>query len=205
MPIIAENKGSDYALIPAGNHLARCYGMVEIGTIKEETGIYAGKEQHKVRITWETPHECHDFGKGLQPFSISKEFTLSMNEKATLRKMLESWRGKSFTEDEAKRFDITKLLGVACMINVIHKTSSKGSTYADISSIATLPKGLECPELINERFELSFDNWNQIKFDSLPDFVKDKIKSSKEYKAMTMPGHSEMPQADSDSSDDLPF
>lgn len=205
MAIIAENKGSDFVLIPAGNHIARCYSMVEIGTIKETSGLYAGKEQHKVRITWETPHECHDFGKGLQPFSVSKEFTLSMNEKATLRKMLESWRGKSFSEEEATRFDITKLLGVPCMINVIHKTSGKGSQYADISSIATLPKGLEAPGQVNASFVLSFDNWNQNIFDSLPDFVKDKIKGSKEYAQMTMPGHTEMPQAAQQADDDLPF
>ncbi len=205
MPIIAQNKGGDFVLIPAGNHIARCYGMVEIGTIKEETGIYAGKESHKVRISWETPHECHDFGKGLQPFSVHKEFTLSMNEKATLRKMLESWRGKSFTEQEAESFDITKLLGKPCMINVIHKTSGKGSTYADISSIATIPKGLDCPEQVNPTVELSFDNWSQVTFDSLPDFIKDKIKKSKEYAALTSPGHTEMPQASGDGSDDLPF
>jgi len=203
MAIIAENKGSDFVLIPSGNHIARCYGMVQIGTVKEETGIYAGKETHKVRISWETPHETHDFGKGLQPFSVHKEFTLSMHEKATLRKYLESWRGKAFTETEAEAFDITKLIGKPCMINVIHKTSGKGNSYADISSIATLPKGLECPNQINQTVELSFDNWNQNVFDSLPDFLKDKIKSSKEYSAMTMPGHSEIPQTAQD--DDLPF
>lgn len=206
MAIIAENKGGDYVLIPAGNHLARCYGMVQIGTVKEETGIYVGKESHKVRISWETPHECHDFGKGLQPFSVHKEFTLSMNEKATLRKYLESWRGKAFTEAEAEKFDITKLLGKPCMINVIHKTSGKGSTYADISSIATLPKGLECPDQVNATVELSFDSWKQHVFDGLPDFVKEKIKKSKEYAAITAPGHTETPQANgSDSDEDLPF
>lgn len=205
MPIIAENKGGDFVLMPAGNHLARCYGMVQIGTIREDAGIYAGKDLHKVRISWETPHEQHDFGKGLQPFTISKEFTLSMNEKATLRKMLESWRGKAFNEEEAKAFDITKLLGKPCMINVIHKTSGKGSQYADISSIATIPKGLDAPEQVNPTMELSFDNWNGTLFDSLPDFIKDKIKSSKEYIAMTQPGHAETPQAAQDSNDDLPF
>jgi len=205
MSIIAENKGGDFVLIPAGNHIARCYGMIQIGTVKEETGIYAGKETHKVRISWETPHECHDFGKGMQPFAIHKEFTLSMNEKATLRKMLESWRGKAFNEIEAEKFDITKLLGKPCMINVIHKTSGKGSTYPDISSLATLPKGLLCPDQVNQTMELSFDNWNQVIFDSLPDFVKDKIKKSKEYAAMTAPGHTETPQANNNEGDDLPF
>jgi hypothetical protein len=179
--------------------------MIEIGTIKEESGIYAGKEQKKVRLTWELTHEHHDFGNGLEPFSISKEFTLSMNEKATLRKMLESWRGVPFTEDEAKRFDVTKLLSKSCLLNVIHKKSGSGKDYADIASIATLPKNMERPQQINPRLELSFDNWNSGIFDTLPDFIKNKIKSSKEYKAMTAPPPSEAPIAEPNSTDDLPF
>lgn len=204
MPIIAENKGGNFTLIPANNHIARCYGMVEIGTVKEEQGLYAGKESHKVRISFETPLECHDFGKGLQPFAIHKEFTLSMHEKATLRKFLESWRGKAFTDDEAKSFDITKLLGKPCMLNVIHKKSGSGNDYADISSIGTLPKGFVCPDQVNETVLLSFDNWNQNVFDAMPDFVKEKIKKSKEYAAMTQPGHTETTQ-EPISTDDLPF
>ena len=207
MAIIAENKPVETVLIPAGNHIARCYAMVEIGTVREDKGPYMGKELHKVRIGWETPHECHDFGKGLQPFSIHKEFTLSMFEKATLRKYLESWRGKPFTEEEAEKFDITKLLGKPCMLNIIHvKSKSSGRIYADISSIATLPKVIECPDQVNATVELSFDNWKQHVFDALPDFVKEKIKKSKEYAAITAPGHTETPQANgSDSDDDLPF
>lgn len=204
MPIIAENNGGNFTLIPAGNHIARCYEMIQIGTVIEQTGIYAGKESHKVRLTWETPDEQHDFGKGLQPFSVSKELTLSMAEKANLRKMLEGWRGKAFTEDEAKRFDVTKLLGKSCMLSVIHKTSKGGKTYADISGIATLPKNFECPPQINQTRLLSFDEWNETIFESLPDFLKTKIKSSKEYSALMNPGNNEAPPP-TDEPDDLPF
>lgn len=52
MPIIAENTGGNFVLIPAGNHLARCYEMIQIGTVVETSGIYVGKESHKVRLTW---------------------------------------------------------------------------------------------------------------------------------------------------------
>jgi len=208
MPIIAENNGSNFVLIPAGNHIARCYEMIQIGTIIEQTGIYAGKESHKVRLTWETPDEQHDFGKGSQPFSVSKEFTLSMNEKATLRKMLESWRGKAFTEDEARRFDVTKLLGKPCMLNVIHKKSNTGKEYADISSISALPKNFECPPQINPTKILSFDEWNEGVFETLPDFLKTKIKSSKEFTALMNPGNNEVPPpsvTDEVDTSDLPF
>lgn len=206
MPIIAENNGGNFTLIPAGNHIARCYEMIQIGTVIEQTGIYAGKESHKVRLSWETPDEQHDFGKGLQPFSVSKEFTLSMHEKATLRKMLESWRGKALTDDEAKRFDVTKLLGKPCMVNVIHKKSATGKEYADISSISTLPKNFECPSQINPTRLLSFDDWNESVFESLPDFLKAKIKSSKEYGALMNPSNNEIqPPLAEDEPDGLPF
>jgi hypothetical protein len=207
MPIIAENNGTNHVPIPAGNHIARCVEMIHVGTITEDSSsIYAGKEVNKVRLSWETPDELHDFGKGLQPFMISKEFTLSMNEKATLRKMLESWRGQAFTEDEAKAFDVTRLLTKACMLSVIHKTSRQGKLYAEISSIAALPKGFDCPPQVNPTKVLSFDEWDQTLFDSLPDFLKGKIRSSRQYAAMMNPGVTEAaPASSSNSNDDLPF
>ena len=207
MPIIAENSGTNHVPIPAGNHIARCVEMIHVGTVAEEaTSIYAGKLINKVRLTWETPDEQHDFGKGLQPFMVSKEFTLSMNEQATLRKMLESWRGKPFTEDEAKSFDVTRLLSKACMLSVIHKTSRKGKTYAEISSVAALPKGFECPAQVTPSKVLSYDDWDQVVFDSLPDFLKNKIKGSQQYGAMMNPALTEAEASQvSTHDDDLPF
>lgn len=205
MPIIAENTAPDRVQVPAGNHIARCVEMIQLGTVTEDAGIYAGKQMKKVRITWETPDEQHDFGKGLQPFLVSKEFTLSMHEKATLRKILESWRGKAFSEEEAKQFDITKLLTKGCMLSVIHKTSQKGSVYAEISSIASLPKGFECGPQITPSRVLAFDEWDHSIFDSLPDFVKNKIKGSKEYAAMLQPAVTEATNGSNSEHDDLPF
>jgi len=191
MPIIAENNSQPRVLIPAGNHIARCYEMIHIGTIIEATGLYAGKQVNKVRLSWETPEETHDFGKGPQPFSISQELTLSMHEKASLRKMLEGWRGKAFTEDEAKQFDVSKLLGKPCMLSVIHRMSAAGNAYVQISSVATLPKGFECPAQVNPSRLLSFDAFDQAIFAALPEFLRKKIEGSKEYAAMMNPAHTE--------------
>ena len=60
MAIIATNNGTTRELIPANNYLARCYQMVEIGTVKESI---LGKEviAHKVRIGWELPTELKVF------------------------------------------------------------------------------------------------------------------------------------------------
>lgn len=186
MAIIAQNNaGGTSTPIEAGTYVARCYSMIYMGTIPEE---FQGqkKDMKKVRITWELPTELKVFKaeKGEQPQVIGKDFTLSMNEKGTLRKMLQSWRGKAFTEDEAKNFDITKLLGKSCMLSIVHKLSKTGKTYAEIATISPLMKGMTCPDQINESFEFNVLEFNEEKFNQLPDFIRDKVKTSAEYKQL---------------------
>jgi len=180
-----QTTSKKFEIIPAGSYPARCYSMIELGT-NEETYQGVSKMVNKVRITWELPTETMIFKeeRGPEPRVISKEFTLSMHEKANLRAFLENWRGKSFTEKEAEAFDVTNLLGVPCLLSITHKAATNGNTYANISSVSLLPKGMECPEMINERQELSFDDFNQELFDQLPDFIKEKISMSEEYKTL---------------------
>lgn len=130
-----------------------------------------------------------------------------MHEKANLRKDLESWRGKGFTEDEAKEFDITKLLGIPCMLSIIHKVSKSNSEYATISTISTIPKGMECPAQINANFEFNYtDKFSLETVELFPDFIKDKIKSSVEFKAITNPNEAEITNEDvNQDASDLPF
>ncbi len=209
MAINAENKSQPRELIPAGNYIARCYQMLQIGTVEE---VIKGetKRLNKVRIGWELPLELKVFKEenGEQPLVISQEYTLSMNEKANLRKMLASWRGMDFTEAQAEKFDITKLIGVPCMINIIHKPSKDGTKfYENISSVTPLAKGVVCPDQINQTMLLEFDNFSDALFNSLPDFIKDKVKSSEEYKKMIAPHESHINNMGltQDESDDLPF
>jgi hypothetical protein len=209
MAIVATTNSKPRELIPAGNYVARCFSMIEIGTVKEE---YQGKQKtaYKVRIGWELPNERRVFKeeRGEEPMSISKTYTLSMNEKANLRKDLESWRGKAFTEDEAKSFDITALLGKPCMLNIIHKKSLDGTkTYERISGITPLMKGYEPPAPVNPITRLEFDNWNEALFASLPDFLQDEIRSTPEYAQLKEPHNTNIqdPVTSGEEVDDLPF
>lgn len=206
MGIIAKKSGGDFKRVNPGTYAARCYSMIEIGTISEE---YMGekKRQHKVMLTWELPTELDVFHeeKGEEPYVVSKTYTLSMHEKATLRRDLESWRGKGFTEKEAEAFDITALLGKPCMLSIIHRPGKvdPSKTYVEIASISNMPKGLVCPDQINPTRVLSFDSWNQEIFDGLSDYLKEKISSSEEYAKLDS-GYVDAPQTDSQI-DDLPF
>ena len=194
MAIIAKNVGNGdgvaYSPIAAGTYVARCYSMIDLGTREEEI-LGQKKVVHKVRITFELPTEMKVFSpeKGEQPCVISKEFTLSMNEKANLRIFLTGWRGKSFTEEEAVAFDVTKLIGVPCLLNIIHKQGRKDPSrvFDEIASATPVMKGMVCPPQINPSFEFSLAEFDQAKFDTMPAFLQEKVKGSDEYKALTKP------------------
>lgn len=207
MAIIATSNGnSNYEPIATGNYPARCYSMVHLGTI-EENILGTIKKLNKARVTWELPTELKVFKEenGEQPHVISKEFTLSMHEKATLRAFLKNWRGKDFTDEEAKSFDIEKLIGAPCMLNITHKTKKDGSgVYAEIGSISTMPKGYACPDAINTPFVFTYEVFDQEKFNGLPEFMRNKMVNSDEYKlAVNGAQHIESPAEEE--SDDLPF
>ncbi len=212
MPITAKTSGIEFEKVPAGNHIARCYSMIEIGT-EEKDYLGEKKKAYVVRITWELPNEKKVFSpeKGEQPFSISKDYTLSMHEKANLRHDLQSWRGRSFTEEEAKAFDITKLIGIPCMLNVIHNVSkANGNTYANIAGVTAIPKGFQVPLQINPSFVFSYDEWSDSKFASLPEWIRKRIEATPEFQnrlnksGVNQDPPTDMFEPDHDSSE-LPF
>lgn len=192
--------------VPAGNHVARVYSIIHLGVIQ---GEYMGQPNEKdtVRITFELPNETKVFKEGTepQPMVISSEFTLSMGEKANLRKFVEGIEGVAFHDEEAETYDVTELMGKTCLINVVHKISAAGSKYAKIQSAAPLPKGMEAPPAHNPPFILDFDeNWDNDKFNSLPDFLKDKIRSTRNF-TNKFPDHNEIKYPDDNDADAAPF
>ena len=56
MGIYAEKHEGDFQKVAPGTYVARCYRMIELGTLKEE---FQGqvKMLQKVQITWELPTE----------------------------------------------------------------------------------------------------------------------------------------------------
>jgi hypothetical protein len=153
MPITASVGGAKKEPVPAGSHHAICYGVVAVGTQPSLIADY--KPQKKVMLLWELPLERGDFGEKKDvPRGISKRYTLSMNPKASLRKDLESWRGKPFSDADAAKFDIGALIGANLMINVVH-TEKGGATYANVAALMPLPKGMN--KMTNENPSLYFN------------------------------------------------
>ena len=168
MGLIATNKGGNFTLAPEGTHVAVCVSVIDLGLQRSEA---FNNEQEKVHIAWEIAGEKTDDGK---PLLVSKRYTSSTNEKAALRKDLESWRGKAFSKAEIESFDIRTILGVPCLLNIVHKTNGD-KTYANVKGVMALPKGTAKPKADTKPVSFDLNNWDQIVYESLPDFLKKAI------------------------------
>jgi len=173
----------DFEIAPAGNHVAICYAMVDLG---QQHVVFNNEEkwQRKVYIGWELSNEQMADGR---PFMVSRQFTMSLHEKSTLRAILESWRGRPFTDDELMGFDLKNILSKPCMVNVVHATGNNGRTYANVKSIATMPKGMPVPEQINPTmlFEFGDQGFDEDKYIALPQWLQTKISESKDYQMIS--------------------
>lgn len=147
MSLVAKESGSqmEFETVPAGVYTALCYRVIDLGT---QTTEFAGeiKEGHKVMISWEL------FGEGARmtdgrPFSVHKQYKISLHEKAGLRKDLEAWRGKKFTADELAGFDVANVLGTACMMQVVLSEDGKFANVGSIMSTKEKPVGENEPVL----------------------------------------------------------
>lgn len=209
MGIKAPFKGgdSDFEPTPAGNHIARLYAVVHIGVL-DDTWQGQEKQIDKVRLTFELPNETKVFKEGDEPKPqvISEIYTLSMGKKSNLRPIVEGIVGTALLDHEAEYFDVTELVGMACMLNVVH-VKKGDKTYANIHSTAPLPKGVEAPPAFNKPMVLDYEeNWSEEKFTSLPEWIQEKMKSSHNYREKFNTAPESRGDGDGDiNPEDIPF
>jgi hypothetical protein len=219
MAIIATNSGGggDFKPVPPGNHRGVCSMVVDLGRQRIQSQQYGESIKHQVYLAWELPDEPiewtdKDGNARTGPMRIGKTYTLSTHENANLRRDLESWRGKQFSEAEAEAFDVAALAGVPALINVAHKQGGNGKTYANVVAITPMPKGMEKPTCSDGA--LVYDGDNTGTWDHLPEWLQKKIQEQVTQRADDAPeqrggvpagqeGH--IPGYDTDLDDDVPF
>jgi len=206
---LTAKQGQSIELIEAGNHHGVCVSVIDLGTQYNE---HFGKEQPKVMITWELIDfpllNGDDDSDPQKRFRlISKEYTSSLNDKANLYADLISWRGRDFKPEELEGFNIKKILGANCLVNVIHVTKNN-KTYANVSAVAKLPKAMISK---TPTYQLFYDMDESVEGipEGVPDWIKDKIKKSREWIAFANPqDHDEPAATDADADageDDISF
>ena len=211
MSLTAKNTGDSIPPMEEGTYQAVCTGLIDIGLQKSEK---FDKISQKVMIMWSFPSEIIKINDEEKPRIISREYTSSLGDKSNLRKDLQAWRGKVFTEEELKGFDLLNILNVHCLIQIIHKEKN-GNKYPEIASIMALPKDMKKADTscIEQHLVFDFDNketW--VNYFQIPEWIQNKIKNATNYESSGLKeyidANVEMENSEKEKKDDgndLPF
>lgn len=211
--IATDAGGGDFKRVPPGAYIGRCFSLIDLGT-QLTNGQYGEKMQHKIKIGWElfgeeedgTPLTSTVDGKEM-PLTIHKNYTVSLHEKATLRIHLAAWRGRDFTDDEAKAFDVSKLLGAYCMVNVT-QSETNGKTYSNVAGLTPIPGALKNakPPAVHKDVKFDLDAPDMVLFDTFHEKLQETIKKSPEWAQSQRKGRHPAPDMEEErETEDAPF
>ena len=206
--ILNNTSSAKRELLEPDYYVARCYGVIITGTSFNQT---FGNTQTKVTFLWELPNELISFERDGEtvtlPKGISKSYTLSMNERANLRKNLEGWIDRPFTEDELRDgVDISKFCGTPCRLAIGQGQKQDGTKYNSVDKVVRLKDG-KCPPLVNEKilFDITDPEQDLSVLDRMPAWIAETVRKSDEYQQRIY-GDEEDDEAPLDSDEaDLPF
>lgn len=177
--IVRDQGGGDFEQIPEGHYIARCYKIIDLGT---QTAEWSGetKQREKIMFSWEILDDDTRMKDG-QPFTISKRYTSSLHEKSQLRKDLQAWRGRRFTDEELEAFDLKNVLGAYCQIQVLHGAGKNDRVYENIEAIMYTK---EKPTAVNKDIFFDLSEPDMDVFDTFSDRLQETIKASPEFEAL---------------------
>lgn len=130
-----------FSTAPEGTFPSVCVDIVDLGMVENKFDTEAA-DRSMCRIVWQID-EQDDRGK---PYMVRADYTASLHEKAKLRKVLESWRGRAFNAQELYGFDLETVIGTGCLINIVHNTGSRGGTFANVGAVMKLARGMVAPK-----------------------------------------------------------
>lgn len=181
MGLKLKNETADRELLDEGSYPAKCIYIIDMGTQTTQYG-----EARKINFGFLTGEKKEDGS----PFVLFRTFPAKITAKSDLGKAIKKWMKVEIEKGDV--FDLDELLNTDCMISVEHSDEDDdGNVWDNIASITKLPKSMDpvkVPKKI-EPFSLYLDDsFDKEMFSDLPDFIKDKIKKSPEYKSIIKGG-----------------
>ena len=175
MSMMVRSEGnSEIKQLEPGVYTGIATAIIDLG-IQENT-MY-GKQQRKAIIVWNIVGETVKVNDEELPRVISKEYTMSLGEKSTLRKDLEAWRGRPFTTEELQGFDLKNILNVPCQLQ-INQQEKNGKTYVNIAAIMAIPKGMSVAPVDSTYVFDTYDLSTWENYDKIANWIKEKIKKA---------------------------
>lgn len=142
--MIVKAPEQKFPTAPEGTFPAVCVDEIDLGKVENKR---FGTVRNMVRLVWQIDEEMDadtaaKFRMSVgSRYIIKQDYTASLDEKAKLRKHLQSWRGRAFTQVELFGFDLETVVGAPCLLAIVHNTGSQGGTFANIEGVMKLPKG----------------------------------------------------------------
>lgn len=177
--VASDNGGIEIPKLEGGVYTSISSAMVDLGLQKSEK---FKTTQRKFMLIWTIQGEGVEINGEKQARQISKEYSFSLNEKSTLRKDLQSWRGKVFTDEELRGFNLLNVLNVACQLQIILEEKN-GKQYNNIAGIMSIPKGTKISPLDDvyyfdiENIE-TWSNWGRI-----TKWIQERIKKAENFES----------------------
>lgn len=180
--IAKDNGGISIPPLQNGVYIAICSGLIDLGIQVSEQ---FGTKSRKMIVQWTVLDETIEINGEKLPRVMHKQYGFSIGAKSNLRKDLESWRGRAFTDSELNGFDLKNILNVPCQMQIITKERVGKSDVNNISGIMSLPKGNSVDKL-NEKDLIYFDieDLNTYKdFERAPKWIQEVIKQAENYES----------------------
>ena len=161
--------------VEPGVYMAVCIGFIDLGEqYSEKFKSYTNKGMY----VWELPGETIEIDGEQKPRQLSKEFTISASNKSNLRKFIETWNSKNYSDEDFMEFDVFEQVGKPCQLNVVLNETKE---YSNVDNLMPIPRGFPAPTTDTKLIKWDMDAWNDEVFQELPEWIQDKIKKSSQY------------------------
>jgi len=168
-----------YPRVEDGAYAARIVQIIDLGK-QQATDFKTGEPkmyddgnpiiQHKIWVTFELPTETLEIDGVARPHWVSKEYTLSMHEKAALPVLLKAVDPKGVATAQGR--NVKGLLGLPLMVTI----GSTSGNKAKVTGTTSVPKGMEVDELANPTLFFDLDSDDIESFKTLPNWLQERIK-----------------------------
>lgn len=133
---------------------------------------------NKVKFIWELAGEYIEVDGEQKPRQLSKEFAFSASKKGNLRTFLSSWNSREYGDEEFGEVDVFDQIGKPCQLQVVHNETGE---YANVANLMPLPRGVAAPATSTKPIRWDMEQWDDVVFTELPEWIQDQIKKSTQY------------------------
>lgn len=184
---LKREKKEDIAPLPTGTYMGVCIGVIDVGEqyVKmknQKQGDYVPQ----CMFIFEIPSERVTVNGEDKPRWVStRRLRFSADERSNLYKMLITWRGKNFADEElnsaGQGFGLDERAGAPAMLSLSIYEGDDGRLHNGIEAVTGFPKGLPVPQPESEILVFDMDKPDMEVMAKLPEWVQKIIRKSTQF------------------------